>query len=312
MVARCTRKSRARSAALFRPEPRPSRISAFCSGVSFGWRPPCRPRTAAAFRPARVRSRTMARSNSAKRPSICIRMRPAGPALSIASVSERKRAPTASTLSRMCSRSVSERDRRSSFHTTSGVARPQLIEQAVQLGPVPAPTRRRVLEHPFAAGALERPDLGGGILTVVRLGNPCIVEEHGPVSHFPVANELTLATGKCTRQALAPQPCCINARTPLAKCSGREGGKTRDAGRSERTLGQPSCEAIKVEGRGGRHVLQACLGQPTVARLAQAERAHALRERTLDPLTLGIKPAAGFTLQAGPGGRQLLVFGAWV
>src|SRR4051812_19311596 len=90
------------------------------------------------------------------------------------------------------------------------VARPQLIEQAVQLGPVPAPTRRLVLEHPFAAGALERTDLGGGVLGVVRLGNPCIAEEHGPVSHFPVANELTLATGLCTRQALAPQPCCIN------------------------------------------------------------------------------------------------------
>jgi hypothetical protein len=62
--------------------------------------------------------------------------------------------------------------------------------------------------------------------------------------------------------------CRANGRTPLAKCSGRESGKARDAGRSERTLGQPSCEAIKVEGRGGRHVLQACLGQPTVARLA--------------------------------------------
>src|SRR3954468_24747340 len=82
------------------------------------------------------------------------------------------------------------------------VARPQLIEQAVQLGPVPAPTRRLVLEHPFAAGALERTDLGGGILAVVRLGNPCIAEEQGPVSHNPVANELTLATGLCTRQAL--------------------------------------------------------------------------------------------------------------
>ena len=34
----------------------------------------------------------------------------------------------------------------------------------------------------------------------------------GPVSHFPVAIELTLATGLCTRQALAPQPCCINVR----------------------------------------------------------------------------------------------------
>ena len=101
-----------------------------------------------------------------------------------------------------------------------------------------------------------------------------------------------------------------NDRTPLAKCSGREGGKARDAGRGERPVGQPSCEAVKVEGRGGRHVLQACLGQPTVAGLAQAERAHALRERTLDPLTLGIEPAAGFALQAGPSGRQRLVFGA--
>src|SRR4051812_24122743 len=202
MVARCTRNSRARSAALFRPEPRPSRISAFCSGVSFGCRPPFRPRAAAAFSPARVRSRTMARSNSAKEPSICLSMRPAGPEVSIASVSERKRAPTASTLSRMCSRSLSERDRRSSFHTTSGVARPQLIEQAVQLGPVPAPARRLVLEHALAPSALERTDLGGGILAVVRLGNPCIAEQHGPVSHFPVANELTLATGFCAAKAL--------------------------------------------------------------------------------------------------------------
>src|SRR3954447_17619988 len=95
--------------------------------------------------------------------------------------------------------------------------------------------------------------------------------------------------------------CITNDRTPLAKCSGRESGKARDAGRSERTLGQPSCEAVKVEGRGGRHVLQAGLGQPTVAGLAQAERAHALRERTLDPLTLRIKLTAGLALQAGPG-----------
>ena len=62
--------------------------------------------------------------------------------------------------------------------------------------------------------------------------------------------------------------CNKNGGTPLAKCSGQESGKARDAGRCERTLGQPSCEAIKVEGRGGRYVLQACLGQPTVAGLA--------------------------------------------
>jgi hypothetical protein len=61
----------------------------------------------------------MARSNSAKAPTICIIMRPAGVVVSIASVSERKPAPAASMRSRMCSRSFSERDRRSSFQTTT-------------------------------------------------------------------------------------------------------------------------------------------------------------------------------------------------
>src|SRR4051812_24590604 len=51
-------------------------------------------------------------------------------------------------------------------------------------------------QRQLAPGALERTDLGGGILAVVRLGNPCIAEEHGPVSHNPVANELTLAVGR--------------------------------------------------------------------------------------------------------------------
>src|SRR3954452_2738399 len=113
-------------------------------------------------------------------------------------------------------------------------------------------------------------------------------------------------TGRDTTCPWLPE----NDRTPLAKCSGRKGGKARDAGRGERPVGQPSCEAVKVEGRGGRHVLQACLGQSTVAGLAQAKRAHALRERTLNPLTLGIKVTAGFALQASPSGRQRLVFGA--
>src|SRR3954447_1049026 len=41
---------------------------------------------------------------------------------------------------------------------------------------------------------------------LLPLQNPCIAEEeHGPVSHFPVANELTLATGFCTRQALVAE-----------------------------------------------------------------------------------------------------------
>src|SRR4051812_35898995 len=101
-----------------------------------------------------------------------------------------------------------------------------------------------------------------------------------------------------------------NGGTPLAKCSGREGGKARGAGRGERAFGQPSCQAIKVEGRGGCHALQARLGQPAVARPAQAERTHALRERTLDTLALGVELAAGRAVQACSSGRDRLVFGA--
>jgi len=67
----------------------------------------------------------MARSNSAKAPTICIIMRPAGVVVSIASVIDRKPAPTSPIRSMMCSTSLSDRDRRSSFHTTtSGVPRP--------------------------------------------------------------------------------------------------------------------------------------------------------------------------------------------
>ena len=44
-------------------------------------------------RPLRVRSRSIARSNSAKVPTICIIMRPPGEVVSIASVRLRKPAP---------------------------------------------------------------------------------------------------------------------------------------------------------------------------------------------------------------------------
>ena len=77
MVTRCTRNSRARSAALFRPEPRPSRISAFCSGVSFGSRlpsglaplPPLSP-PACARGPWRARTRQRSRASA----SACARL----------------------------------------------------------------------------------------------------------------------------------------------------------------------------------------------------------------------------------------------
>lgn len=66
-----------------------------------------------------MRSRIIARSNSAKAPTICIIIRPAGVVVSIASVSERKPAPAAAIRSIRCRTSFSERDSRSSFHTTT-------------------------------------------------------------------------------------------------------------------------------------------------------------------------------------------------
>ncbi len=87
--------------------------------VSFGRRPPTRPRSRAAASPASVLSRISDRSNSAKAPSICIIMRPGGVVVSTASVRERKPAPAASIRSRRVSMSLRDRANRSSFQTTT-------------------------------------------------------------------------------------------------------------------------------------------------------------------------------------------------
>ena len=80
---------RAICAAVFRPEITASAISRRLVSSSFLRRPPTRPSALAAASPADVRSRIMARSNSAKAPTICIIIRPAGVVVSMCSVSER-------------------------------------------------------------------------------------------------------------------------------------------------------------------------------------------------------------------------------
>jgi hypothetical protein len=47
------------------------------------------------------------------------------------SVTERKPAPASAIRSMMCSTSFSDRDSRSSFQTTTGIAHAQLVEHAV-------------------------------------------------------------------------------------------------------------------------------------------------------------------------------------
>lgn len=78
-----------------------------------------RPSALAAASPADVRSQIIARSNSAKAPTICIIIRPAGVVVSMFSVTDRNPAPALPIRSMMCSTSFKERDRRSSFHTTT-------------------------------------------------------------------------------------------------------------------------------------------------------------------------------------------------
>ena len=106
----------------------------------------------------------MARSNSANAPSICIIMRPAGPAVSTASVSERKPAPGLFDLLQDVEEVFEERDSRSSFQTTT-IRPAELIEQALQLGAVPAGRRRLLLEHPPAPGAASVRPGSGGVLS---------------------------------------------------------------------------------------------------------------------------------------------------
>ncbi len=69
--------------------------------------------------PAWVCSRIVAHSNSAKLPTICISIRPEGVVVSVASVRLRTPAPAYATRSIRWRRSFSERDKRSSFQTTT-------------------------------------------------------------------------------------------------------------------------------------------------------------------------------------------------
>jgi len=62
-----------------------------------------------------TRSTMVARSNSAKTPSICTIIRPAELAVSNGSVAERKRTPALSSWSRICARPRTERESRSTL-----------------------------------------------------------------------------------------------------------------------------------------------------------------------------------------------------
>lgn len=64
------------------------------------------------------------------------------------------------------STSRSERDNRSSFHTTEHVAFAELIENPVEFGPVPASSGGLLTIDALAPSGFERSHLGSGVLFV--------------------------------------------------------------------------------------------------------------------------------------------------
>jgi hypothetical protein len=122
-----------------------------------------------------------------------MRMRPAGTVVSIASVSERKPAPAASTHSRRRrTRGVDALEDHEEVveevveGAREAVERPdhrdvagsELVEQAVQRGPIPATARRRLAEHALDARLGRRAALEGAGL-VVAPGEARVAEQHG-------------------------------------------------------------------------------------------------------------------------------------
>src|SRR5215213_3842868 len=104
---------------------------------------------------------------------------------------------------------------------------------------------------------------------------------------------LSLAGQLGTRAACRPCKCwlfltpasCLKSRSDTAGefWSGGEGGEARSAGRGAWGRPEPVPETTEVDSGRRRDVLQVNLGQPTIARPAQPEGAHALRDGALDP-----------------------------
>src|SRR6516165_4951065 len=118
-------------------------------------RPTLTPRSRAATRPARVRSRTIERSNSAKLPSICITIRPAEVVVSTASVRLRKApkagAGVAHPLHDM--QQIFQRARKPvELPNHQHVPFPELLQGLVKFRPVPPTTGSLLFEDARAAG----------------------------------------------------------------------------------------------------------------------------------------------------------------
>src|ERR1017187_3263267 len=194
-VAGWTLNNRAASAPVLSPLVTIFRTSACCRSESFGRHPPMRPSSRAASNPALVRSLSMARSNSANAPTICIIIRPAAVVVSMASVRLRNPAPESPSRSIMVSTSRRERESRSSFQTHQHIALAHLIEKPMKFRPVPASAGSLLPIDAFTTSGFERRYLGGGDLVVG--GDSGVADQHCTnVSPIELVMQYLFATPK--------------------------------------------------------------------------------------------------------------------
>ena len=152
-----------------------------------------RPSRRAESRPAFVRSRSMALSNSANAPTICIIIRPAGVVVSMASVKLRKPAPDSPSRSMIVSTSRTERESRSSFQTTRHVTLAELIQKPVKFWPIPSSSGSLLFIDALATGGLQSRHLDGGVLIVG--GDSGVADLHcSNVSPFNILMQYLFAT----------------------------------------------------------------------------------------------------------------------
>ena len=107
-------------------------------------------------------------------PSICIIIRPAAVVMSIASVTDRSPAPTASSFSRITSRSLRERESLSNLYDQD-VPLPDL-GQRMELGPLPSAAACHLYEELLASRGLQ--NLSLRICVLVPCADPRISDEY--------------------------------------------------------------------------------------------------------------------------------------
>ena len=87
-------------------------------------------------------------------------------------------------------------------------------------------------------------------------------------------------------------------------CCGGEAQEGALADADERSAGEPSREADKVEAGGGEEMLQVILCQPHIAAVTQVATAHALRHRSFHSRTLGVRPTECLRFLPLPRGHE--------